>query len=203
MPRRASLSETQVVVAALQLIDADGPDNFTLSNVANRLGIRAPSLYTYIDSKEHLVELIRDEVVKEIDSSAFRDQAWPDALATWARSYLGAFAQHPRTVPILALNPVQGDVLIAQYETVAEALLRAGFPGRDVMPAITAVESFVLGSVLDLAAPEIMVRPRSSTYPTLAKVLSEQTPERRALQAFDIGLEALIAGLVTHLRRVS
>ena len=62
---------------------------------------------------------------------------------------------------------------------------------------ITAVESFVLGSALDLAAPPVMVTGiDAGTTPRLAQAASATPSGRpRADQAFQLGLDALITGL--------
>ena len=85
----------------------------------------------------------------------------------------------------------------AQYERAVTALEDAGFPRHTVLAVITAVESFVLGSALDLAAPPVMVTGiDAGTPPRLAQAASATPSGRpRADQAFHLGLDALITGL--------
>ncbi|MDH6710614.1 hypothetical protein P3T27_007364 [Kitasatospora sp. MAA19] len=82
------------------------------------------------------------------------------------------------------------------YERAVATLEGAGFAARDVMGVITARESFILGSALDLVAPDVMVDAvdRDAT-PRLADALDAVPAGReRADQAFGLGLTALIAG---------
>ncbi|MFM9591793.1 hypothetical protein ACKI1J_18745 [Streptomyces scabiei] len=71
------------------------------------------------------------------------------------------------------------------------------------MPLITALESFVLGSALDLVAPPVMVSDvaRDAT-PHLSAAL-DQTPvdASRATLGFDLGLRALLIGFRDLLNR--
>ena len=62
---------------------------------------------------------------------------------------------------------------------------------------ITATESFVLGSALDLAAPPVMVSGiDADAAPRLAEAAAAAPSGRaRADQAFYLGLDALITGL--------
>jgi hypothetical protein len=62
---------------------------------------------------------------------------------------------------------------------------------------ITAVESFVLGSALDLVAPPVMVTGiDADATPRLAEAAGATAVGRaRADQAFHLGLDALIVGL--------
>lgn len=193
---RAHLTEEVIVEMSMQLIAEERSGDFTLNALAKRLGVSAPSLYSHVPSKQYIIERVRSKVVASIDCSSFATKSWDLALADWARSYAAAFARHPETIPLLATNPVQSPDLIRQYETVAGALLTAGWPASEVMAVITSVESLVLGSVLDLVAPVEMVRPDIGGYPVLERILQEApAPKTRALEAFNLGLEALITGL--------
>jgi len=195
--QRRIVDEHDIYRAALELIDDKGEGAFTLAAVAARLGIRAPSLYTHVDSKSTIIEGVRELVVSSIDPSVFETLPWPEALAEWARSYLRAFAAHPHTIALLATTPVRAAAFVVQYETAAQALLKAGWPDDQVMQVITSVESYVLGSALDVAAPAAMVDPQGQNVPALERVLSAQPPSAdRAFASFDLGLRALIAGYV-------
>jgi hypothetical protein len=71
------------------------------------------------------------------------------------------------------------------------------------MPLINAMESFILGSALDLVAPPVMISDLTrETAPHLSAVL-DHTPtyHRRAELAFDVGLRALITGFRTLIPR--
>ena len=48
MSRRAGLDQSAVVEAAARLVDAEGIEALTLGRLAERLGIRTPSLYNHV-----------------------------------------------------------------------------------------------------------------------------------------------------------
>lgn len=199
---RAHLTEDVIITASMRLIAEGGSSTFTLSELARRLGVSAPSLYSHVPSKQYIIEGVRSRVVTSIDYSSFATKPWNEALADWARSYAAAFARHPETIPLLTTNPVRSADLVAQYEAVAASLVAAGWPDDQVMSVITAVESLVLGSVLDLVAPAEMVQPDGGGYPTIDRILeTAPSSERRADDAFLLGLGALIDGLVARLER--
>lgn len=88
--------------------------------------------------------------------------------------------------------------MLTSYEQAVGLLDEAGFARPDVMPVLTALENLVLGSALDLAAPETMweVGDESAT-PRLAAALAA-SPAPRADAAFEFAL----AGFVEHCRRL-
>ena len=47
MPRRAGLDKAMVVQAAADLANAEGVDALSLGRLAERLGVRTPSLYNH------------------------------------------------------------------------------------------------------------------------------------------------------------
>ncbi|MET8471261.1 TetR/AcrR family transcriptional regulator C-terminal domain-containing protein [Streptomyces sp. NPDC006422] len=200
-PRTALLSADRIAREALALIDADGADGFSLPRLAARLGVRPSSLYNHLDGKAAVVEGVRRLVVAEMDTSAFGTLPWPDALAAWARSYRDAFARHPNTIALLATTTISSAATLTMYETVVDALARGGWPRGRLVAVLTSVESFLLGSALDLAAPPLMIdaAEHAGEVPVLADALSGSSGKaRRADEAFEAGLDALIRGLVAQ-----
>ena len=81
-PPRAARVEEAVAVAR-EILESEGRDGLTMRHLADRMGIRAPSLYKHIESKEELEALLI--------ADAFRDfgQVFHDALADGRRSRRG------------------------------------------------------------------------------------------------------------------
>lgn len=158
--------------------------------------MQTASVYHHVDGRDGIVELLRERVCAAIDSGALVQEPWDAAMAAWARSYRAAFAAHPRTIPMLMTSPVRAPKVLDQYELAVGRLLDAGFALPDVMPVIIALENLVLGSALDLAAPETMwVVADETATPRLAGALGA-VPEGRADQAFELAL----TGYLNHVR---
>ena len=200
---RKHVTEERIVEAALALIREEPTGTFTLAKLAKRLRISAPTIYSHVPNKQYIIERVRSRVVAEIDCSAFERLPWDRALADWARSYAEAFVQHPETIPLLTTHPVQAPELVRQYEVIAGALRDAGWPPGEIVAVFTVVESFVMGSVLDLVAPVQMVQPADGEeYPVLRSLIGE-ADTLRARHTFELGIEAMIEGLRARLERVA
>ncbi|WP_411145646.1 TetR/AcrR family transcriptional regulator C-terminal domain-containing protein [Streptomyces sp. x-80] len=201
-PHIPLLSTDRIIREALALIDAEGADAFSLPRLAARLGIRTPSLYHHVAGRAAVVEGVRRLVVEEMDTSAFADRPWDEALTAWARSYRDAFARHPHAIALLATTTISSPATLAMYETVLGALDRGGWPSERLVAVLTSVEAFLLGSALDLAAPPLMIDPSAdgAAVPLLAAAL-DSVPRKaaRAEEAFATGLDALVRGLVAQL----
>ncbi|MFC8448238.1 TetR/AcrR family transcriptional regulator [Kitasatospora sp. NPDC057223] len=193
-PRTPLLDRERIVQAALHLVDESG--DLTIPALAGVLKVSPSALYHHVAGRAEIVAMMRAELVRTIGGQTVWDLPWDEALATWAHSYRDAFAEHPGIIRLLATAPLSEPFMHDLYERAVAALEDAGFPAGQVMALITALESFVLGSALDLVAPPVMVDAVArDSSPRLAAALDAvPTGRRRADQAFEAGLGALIAG---------
>ncbi|MFB7866884.1 MULTISPECIES: TetR/AcrR family transcriptional regulator [unclassified Streptomyces] len=195
-PRTPLLDRERITTTALRLVDEQG--DFSVPQIARALGAQTASVYHHVDGRDGIVELLRERVCDAIDDGAFAHGPWDAAMAAWARSYRAAFAAHPRAIPLLTTSPVRAPKVLLQYEKAVVRLLDAGFPLPDVMPLIIALENLVLGSALDMAAPEMMWELADDTAtPRLADALAAVTGGRT-----DAAFELALAGYLEHCRRL-
>lgn len=200
-PRKPTLSRTTIAEVALKLVDREGPDAASMRRIAAALGVNPSSLYNHVDSRVDLVEEIRGLVSAEIDSAPLRDLPWAEGVVAWARSYRAAFAAHPRTIPLLLSTRVSSPVALRLYEDFTLAARRAGWTNREVLPLLTAMESFILGSVLDMSGPAVLFDPRGQEeeFPAFCQAYAtldaENVADPVAGRAFELGLRGLVEGL--------
>ncbi|MEU9103111.1 TetR/AcrR family transcriptional regulator C-terminal domain-containing protein [Streptomyces xanthophaeus] len=188
-PRTPLLDRERIAATALQLVAEQG--DFSVPQIARALGVQTGSVYHHVDGRAGVVELVRELVCERIAGETLDLDPWDRALEGWARSYRAAFAAWPRAVPLLMTTPVRAPKVLAHYERAVALLLAAGFRTEQVMPLLTGLENLVLGSALDLAAPEAMWEPSPQT-PLLARALAT-VGAGRADAAFELGLAAFLA----------
>ncbi|QRY86681.1 TetR/AcrR family transcriptional regulator C-terminal domain-containing protein [Tsukamurella tyrosinosolvens] len=169
--------------------------------LARRLGVQVSSIYHHVEGRAGVIGLVRDLVTADIDATSFATEPWDRALDTWARTYRTAFAAHPAAVRLLATETIGGRQNLAMYAAATAGLLRAGFRVEQVMGIVVGVENFLLGAALDVSAPEVPIAldddgddPAATDDLRRALAAAPSGPER-SLQAFDLGLAALIEGL--------
>ena len=143
---------------------------------------------------------MREVVSASIDVGGFGTLPWRAAVERWARSYRAAFSAHPNAIALLATEPITGSTrTLGMYECVVQGFLAAGWDPAQVMADMVALESFILGSALDVVAPVDMYEPGDETprTPGLVRVLTARAVEEgsRADFAFEVGLGVMIEGL--------
>ncbi len=110
-PARARTSLPEIVAAARDLLEADGPEAVTMLVVGERVGVRGPSLYKWIPSRGALLAEIGaatlDDLAREIDPLSRNPDpaAGLRAIATAYRAFAHA---HPRSYELLFLNQPTG-----------------------------------------------------------------------------------------------
>jgi len=197
-PSTAVLSRERIFTAALALVDDLGEDSLTIAGLAKRLGVDPSSLYNHVSGRGEIIEGIRGLIVDEIGAGDFTEHDWDIALEGLSRRYLDVLSRHPMTIHLLASTPIRAEDSMRMYDAISRSLLEAGWPADQIVSVIGVLESFILGSALDLAAPPQMYTAdgRTEDYPHLTEALAAvPDPEGRASDAFEFGLRLLIGSL--------
>ncbi|MFE2035053.1 TetR/AcrR family transcriptional regulator [Streptomyces scopuliridis] len=153
MPR-AGLDPAAVVAAGAALADEVGLANLTMGLLAERLGVRTPSLYKHVGGQEDLNRRIAALALSEAADAvgdAIRGYAGRDALAAAARAFRAFVLAHPgRYTATIGVEPSGPDDPLA---TASQRLLGAftavlhGYeiPGPDVDHALRMLRSLCHG----------------------------------------------------------
>lgn len=150
MPRRG-LDPAKVVATAARVADEGGLEAVTLAGVAAALGVRAPSLYNHVASRDALLDdLAREghELLAAAIADATVGLAGPDALAALAHAYRD-FARREPGRYLATQRPLPGDPGAERVlRTVARALGAWRLQGDEEVHAIRALRSALHGFVV-------------------------------------------------------
>lgn len=113
----------EIVAAAREILEAEGLDALTMRRIADRLGIRAPSLYKHFPDKQSLEAAIISDAFEE-QAVAF-EQAGAgsdDPLCDIALAYRRFAHAHPHLYRLMTDRELRRDLLLPGVEA------RAGRP---------------------------------------------------------------------------
>jgi TetR/AcrR family tetracycline transcriptional repressor len=147
-PRRVPITREQVVQQAVALLDEAGFDGLTMRRLADRLGIRAASLYNHVRDKDELLALVADELSGEIPDLE-PGGAWREQLAAVARDYRRVLLGHRDAARVLAATLPLGPNRLRLIEQLLDVLCRAGFDDAEAADAAYVLNTYVVGFVLD------------------------------------------------------
>jgi AcrR family transcriptional regulator len=156
---RAGLTPRTVVEEAERLADEIGLDNLTLARLAERLGVRQPSLYKHIDGVADLRRAMAVRAGNDLVTTLRRaavGRARGDALMAMAVANREWAQAHPNRYQLSYLTPTPGDVeheqVAADYlEVLTDVMSGFGLTGTDAIDAIRGVRSALHGFI-DLEA---------------------------------------------------
>lgn len=137
MPR-AGLDPAAVVAAGAALADEVGFTGLTMGGLAERVGVRTPSLYKHVAGQDDLVRRIAALALDEAGAAvgaAIQGLAGRDALAAAARAFRDYVLAHPgRYAATVGVAPTGPDdpVAVAAYRALDS--FRAVLRGYDLAP---------------------------------------------------------------------
>jgi AcrR family transcriptional regulator len=153
----------EVVEAARTLVEEEGPEALTMRRLAERLGIRAPSLYKHVAGKEALEAAVISEGFAELAETfeAAVDSA-EDPLPALAAAYRSFALRRPHLYRLMTERPLRRDLLEPGVEERAarplleaaggdEALARAVWAFAHGMTVLELNDRFPPGADLDAA----------------------------------------------------
>jgi AcrR family transcriptional regulator len=107
----------QIVQAARELLEEEGPDGLSMRRIAERLGIRAPSIYKHLPDKQALENAIISAGFEEAaDLFEAAASGARNPLAAIARAYRAFAHAHPHLYRLMTERPLDQDALAADVE---------------------------------------------------------------------------------------
>jgi TetR/AcrR family transcriptional regulator, tetracycline repressor protein len=208
------LTRERVLQAGLNVIDRAGIDALTMRRLAAELGVKAMSLYGYVDNKQDLLDGVLDVIYAEVplqrradhdangngngtanengaeagdvsvDGSGAGRGSWQDELRTTARLFRKVLLRHPKAVPLVAGRPVMATG--PQQALLADTVAALGAAGLDVVHA-SAVVTVVLSFTIGHVASEVG---RTAGGPRAA---AAERPDSDT--EFGLGLDFIVTGV--------
>jgi AcrR family transcriptional regulator len=130
----------EVVAEARELLEEEGPEALTMRRLAERLGIRAPSLYKHLPSKEALESAVVgvgfEESAERFEAAVAANRRRP--LAALAAAYRAFGLEHPHLYRLMNDRPLRRDLLPPGLEDRAAAPLLAATGSRSLARAVWA-----------------------------------------------------------------
>lgn len=192
------MSKGAIVVAATAVADQQGLDAVSIRRVAAMLGVRPMSLYTHIESKDELIDLMSDELVGQMVLEALPSGDWRARLSAVARSSHATCVAHPWLLAAFARKRQPGPNAFALARQLARAVDDLRLPPRTKWMLLGIVNDYVLGHALrtetrgvgrTLGGPVTDARRAGSPdLPALGEA-------RDADASFELGLQSVLDGV--------
>lgn len=212
-------SVDDVVAAATEIADVDGPEAVTIRAVARRLSIAPMTVYTHVPGKAELLDCMLDDAYRRMQRTDTAGQPWRDRVAAVADDNRRLGRAHPWTVTIATGRPPLGPGQLGKYEHELAAFDDTDIDDITRDAALTLVLDFVRVTMLaelehgaghtdtglddrqwwEATAPRLARHIDPAAYPRASRIGTAAGDKHGATRdtdhAYRFGLERILDGL--------
>ncbi len=201
---KPALSVERITEAAIEIADAEGLAAVSMQRVAADLGFTKMSLYRYLPGKAELVALMVEQAVGEAPKVVATD--WRAGLKEWSHRLLAAYLRHRWVLEVTVGPRPIGPNELGWMECAVALLAETGLTGGERLDTIAVLAGQVRmiaqqagttgqpeAELLSSAAN--VLREHADRFPVLAETIASAAVEGPHDQAFDFGLDRILAGL--------
>ena len=144
----AGLNRAAVVDAALELLAESGIDGLSMRALADRLGVKAASLYWHVRDKQQVLELLAEALLDRVTVSS--------TASDWRVAVRGACAQ---LAEVLADEATAGTVILASLPTIQRSSLADELTRTLAAAGLAEAGAAAFALIVDVAATAGMAGP--------------------------------------------
>lgn len=144
------LTTERVVDAALRAADEGGIEAVSLRRLAGGLEVTAMAIYRHVRNKSHLLDLMAERLLEQVDLAPDELATWQDRLRRLLASYQAVVAAHPAT-PLLLSRPFVSQAALRGSEALLEILHDAGFDAGQSVRLMQVISGMFLGPAIHRA----------------------------------------------------
>lgn len=144
---RPPLTRERIVAAGVAVADEGGTAALSMRRIAEALGVEAMALYHHVPHKAAILDAVVDAVFAEIELPV-PGQAWRAALEARCWSAREVITRHGWVLTLLESRSHVGPARLRHHDAVLGVLLEAGFPAVSAVQAVSTIDSYVYGFVL-------------------------------------------------------
>ena len=144
-----ALTRELMIDTALRLLDEVGLDGLTVRRLATELGVKSPSLYWHIRTKQELLDGMADAIVQAAGMGPPGEgESWQQWLTRRAHAYRKSVLAHRDGARIVATAAWLSPATIRTFDDELSAMVRLGFTPALALHTIAAISRYVTGFVL-------------------------------------------------------
>lgn len=208
MSTRVGLSTTRILEGALDLLDRDGLDAFSMRRLAAELGVGTMTIYGYFRSRDELLDALVDRGAQDIAqlvSEAERAEPWKPQMRALMVGLRERLAEHPAFVELRYRRTLQSPGALHITEAGMRILGDAGFSRRRAAEIYRILFVYTFG--FSAFGPEhragadreetlaaLGALPREQ-FPNLVDAIGEAAEVMADQTLYEVGLDALLDGL--------
>jgi AcrR family transcriptional regulator len=135
----------EIVAAAVRIADAEGVEAVSMRRLADELGVATMTPYTHVESKDELIDLMRDAVAAEMILPEPIPEDWRAALRAIAHKTKDAFEAHPWSFDIASRRPRARINRLRHVEQSVGIMVRLEVAPQTGRAILMSIDDYVIG----------------------------------------------------------
>jgi AcrR family transcriptional regulator len=186
----------EIVVAAVRIADAEGVEAVSMRRLADELGVATMTPYTHVESKDELIDLMRDAVAAEMILPEPIPDDWRAALRAIAHRTKNAFEAHPWSLDITPRRPRARINRLRHIEQSVGIMVRLEVDATTGRAVLMSIDDYVIGYCMRARWRQRMMASLAAEAPPRIHTLDDGDPE--VVAALDAGELPLIKKITGH-----
>ena len=189
--RPSTLTEEQIVDAALRIVRTDGIDALSMRRLSRELGRSQMAAYSYVADKQELLDLVARRTLAEVEIPSPDSGEWDVRLRALIDSIDTRLRQHPGLAGVLLQRMLTSDLRLV--DALMAIMVSAGLDEEQVLLAYAMIHTYLFGRYQVGVAAE-----PANTGSPLPPTLSQMVKHLGSLHGadyYDFGVRTLIDGL--------
>ncbi|WP_167756570.1 MULTISPECIES: TetR/AcrR family transcriptional regulator [unclassified Amycolatopsis] len=195
---KRQLTGSQIITAAIELIDAEGLAKFSMRRLGAHLGVEGMAIYHHFSGKEALLDEVTGSISVQDTTIPPDHLSWRDQLRITYSQFRTNVLSHPNLAERLLTRPAQNIESARIAEAQYRALAQAGLTDSALVAAHRTIGSYVVGFIAievnamtgAVAEPRWNLDQLSDQFPLLTKI-GTYTEELSWDAQFETGLDVV------------
>lgn len=202
--RRTPLGRTQILVAALAYIDANGLAALSMHKLGAELGVKGMSLYNHVANKDDVLDGVVETLWEEVEALAPAHDDWRTGVRTLARAIRDVMHRHPQAAALISLRPLMPAAALRAVQAHLDAMTGSGIPEERAYALLRTLWTYALGTAQaeicwdgcgeGPSRPAVSALLRPEVPPELAAVAAIFCGQHDPDAQFELGLDLMLRG---------
>lgn len=185
-----TLSRSQVIDAAVRVLDRGSYEQLTIRALAAELGAAPMSLYRHVRDKDDLLDEVVDRLLATAWQPSARESNWRAYISESCEKLRALLVSEPAALHVYLKHPVVSPSATARMQAMLAVLKRAGLTDAAARRAYAAVHTYTIGFAA-LEAGRAEWKPDTAKVGELARQLAALTTPRQFTEGLHYMLDAI------------
>lgn len=140
-----TLSRSQVIDAAVRVLDRGSYEQLTIRALAAELGAAPMSLYRHVRDKDDLLDEVVDRLLANAWQPSARESNWKAYISEACEKLRALLVAEPAALHVYLKHPVASPSAVARMQSMMAVLKKAGLTEAAARRAYAALHTYTIG----------------------------------------------------------